>query len=107
MESAIYSRYKFAMMPLRNLLPLTRTVSYAGNAAKRSLKKKYAPLSRLYSQTKSIASLPVLTSIEEAKKMPRHYNEMPGSLILTMACSGKFRGMNHFRKLIDGLLVDE
>ena len=94
-------------MPLRNFGSLTRIVPCTGNAAKRSLKKSYAPLSRLYSQTKSIASLPVLTSIEDARKMPRHYNEMPGSLILTMACSGKFLGMYHFRKLIDGLLVDE
>ena len=94
-------------MPLRNIVSLTRTFSYAGKAANGSLKKNYAPLSRLYSQTKSIASPPLVASIEDAKKMPRHYNEMPGSLILTMACSGKFLGMYHFRKLIDGLLVDE
>ena len=39
---------------------------------------------------------PVVT-ISDARTMPKHYNEMPGSLILTMAINGELKKTFHAR----------
>lgn len=88
----------------RGISSAARTNPWVGKAARESLKQNNnAASSRFYSQTKTFgseASPPHVATIEDAKKMPRHYNEMPGSLILSMACSGKFGDMCCGRKYI-------
>ena len=37
---------------------------------------------------RSVCSVNDVVTITDAKKMPKHYNEMPGHLILTMAITG-------------------
>ena len=39
-------------------------------------------------QRRNVCSLNEVVTIVDAKKMPKHYNEMPGELILTMAING-------------------
>ena len=56
------------------------------NANQFSVVKAMAP--KIMTSSYRSFSTPAKITIEEAKKMPRHYNEMPNDILLTMAASG-------------------
>lgn len=57
----------------------------------RGSRNRFPVMDRFFSLSdrSEVTSSPSVATIADAKAMPRHYNEMPGSVILNMAVSGK------------------
>lgn len=71
------------MFAIRNTVVNSSMRNLARNLSRGGFTKNIST-SRYLCQSQAVSVI----TIDEAKKMPRHYNEMPGSVILNMAVSG-------------------